>query len=120
MALQLRLKKCSPHLRFFTTARALKQSSWLKPFIYHPQSRTLEPELQALYLTKTIEMKNFASCLTDVMMEPSLKEDMMSKFRENVIQTRLFNYEGEIATRDMSALPLMQNMLRVIWSHCYR
>lgn len=45
---------------------------------------------------------------------------MMSKFKQNIIQTRLFNFEGDVATRDMSAMPLMQNMLRVVWSYANR
>ena len=83
-------------------------------------SRTLEPENQKLYLTKTIKMGDISSCLQDARIDPTIREEMMSKFRQNVIQTRLINYEGDHATRDMCALPLMQNMLRIMWSHAGR
>ena len=91
-----------------------------KPYVYHPQSRTLEPENQTLYLTKTLEMGDISTCLQSSHLDLSTREDMMSKFRQNVIQTRLVNHEGDHATRDMNALPLMQNMLRVTWSYSGR
>lgn len=100
--------------------KGYSSSPSIQPYVYHPQSRTLEPENQAFYLTKTLQMGDISSCLQDTVIDPTIREQMMSKFRQNVIQTRLINYEGDHATRNMCALPLMQNMLRVIWSYAGR
>lgn len=89
-------------------------------YLYHPKSRPLEPEVQTLNLTKTLHMGDISSCLQDTVLDPASREAMMSKFRQNIIQTRLINFDGEVATRDMCALPLMQNMLRVVWSSTNR
>ena len=88
--------------------------------MYHPQSRVLEPENQTLYLTKTLQMGGVSKCLQETVIDRQVRKEMMEKFKQNVIQTRLFNYEGEHATREMCALPLMQNMLRVVWSYSGR
>lgn len=92
----------------------------IQPYVYHPQSRVLEPEKQSLYLTKTLQMGGITKCLQQTVIDRKVRKEMMEKFRESVIQTRLFNYEGEHATRDMCAMPLMQNMLRVVWSYTSR
>ncbi|KAJ7333127.1 39S ribosomal protein L37, mitochondrial [Desmophyllum pertusum] len=86
-------------------------------YLYHPKIRPLEPEIQTLSLTKTLHMGDISSCLQETFIDPVKREAMMSKFKQNIIQTRLFNFEGDVATRDMSAMPLMQNMLRVVWSY---
>ncbi|KAL9965505.1 hypothetical protein ACROYT_G029311 [Oculina patagonica] len=101
----------------FLHTRAYCNAVARENYLYHPKSRPLEPEVQTLNLTKTIHMGDISSCLLDSFLDPSTKEAMMSKFRQNIIQTRLINFEGEIATRDTCALPLMQNMLRVVWSY---
>ena len=101
----------------FLHTRAYCNAAAMENYLYHPKSRPLEPEVQTLNLTKTINMGDISSCLQDTFVDPSTKEAMMSKFRQNIIQTRLLNFEGEVATRDMCALPLMQNMLRVVWSY---
>lgn len=101
----------------FLHTRAYCNAAAMENYLYHPKSRPLEPEVQTLNLTKTINMGDIPSCLQDTFVDPSTKEAMMSKFRQNIIQTRLLNFEGEVATRDMCALPLMQNMLRVVWSY---
>lgn len=95
-------------------------SASIQPYVYHPQSRVLEPENQALYLTKTLQMGDVSSCLQDTVIEPTAREEIMAKFKQNIIQTRLINFEGDHATRDMCSLPLMQNMLRVVWSYSSR
>lgn len=92
----------------------------IQPYVYHPQSRVLEPEKQTLYLTKTLQMGGITKCLQQIAIDRKVRKEMMERFRESVIQTRLFNYEGEHATRDMCAIPLMQNMLRVVWSYTSR
>ena len=92
----------------------------MEDYLYHPKSRPLEPEVQTLNLTKTLHMGDFSSCLQDTVLDPATREAMMSKFRQNIIQTRLINFDGELATRDICALPLMQNMLRVVWSSANR
>ena len=92
----------------------------IQPYVYHPKSRILEPENQALYLTKTLQMGGVSKCLPDTVIDRKVRKEMMAKFRQNVIQTRLVNFEGEHATRNMCALPLMQNMLRVVWSYSSR
>ena len=107
-------------LPYFLGKKDYCVSANTKPYVYHPQSRTLEPENQTLYLTKTLEMGDISTCLQSSHLDLSTREDMMSKFRQNVIQTRLINHEGDHATRDMNALPLMQNMLRVMWSYSGR
>lgn len=89
-------------------------------YLYHPKIRPLEPEIQTLSLTKTLHMGDISSCLQGTFIDPVKREAMMSKFKQNIIQTRLFNFEGDVATRDMSAMPLMQNMLRVVWSYANR
>ena len=112
--------KLTRHLPNFLGKKDYCVSANTKPYVYHPQSRTLEPENQTLYLTKTLEMGDISTCLQSSRLDPLTREDMMSKFRQNVIQTRLINHEGDHATRDMNALPLMQNMLRVMWSYSGR
>lgn len=102
------------HMRGYCHALAMEN------YLYHPKSRPLEPEVQTLNLTKTLNMGDISSCLQDTVLDPSTREAMMSKFRQNIIQTRLINFDGEIATRDICALPLMQNMLRVVWSSTNR
>ena len=79
--------------------------------------RPLEPEAQTLSLTKTLNMGDISSCLHDTFIDSVTREEMMGKFKQNILQTRLFNFDGEHATRDMAAMPLMQNMLRVVWSY---
>ncbi|XP_068732869.1 large ribosomal subunit protein mL37-like [Montipora capricornis] len=108
----------SRFLRSFLTRKG-HTAAEIQPYVYHPQSRVLEPETQSLYLTKTLQMGSISKmkCLQDNVIDRTIRREMMEKFRQNVIQTRLFNYEGEHATRDMCAIPLMQNMLRVVWSY---
>lgn len=86
-------------------------------YLYHPMVRPLEPEAQTLSLTKTLNMGDISSCLHDTSIDSVTREEMMGKFKQNILQTRLFNFDGEHATRDMAAMPLMQNMLRVVWSY---
>ena len=86
-------------------------------YLYHPMVRPLEPEAQTLSLTKTLNMGDISSCLQDTFIDSVTREEMMGKFKQNILQTRLFNFDGEHATRDMAAMPLMQNMLRVVWSY---
>jgi len=102
------------HLRDYCHAAAMEN------YLYHPKSRPLEPEVQTLNLTKTLHMGEISSCLQDIVIDAATRESMMPKFRQNIIQTRLINFDGEIATRDKCALPLMQNMLRVVWSSTNR
>lgn len=102
------------HLRDYCHAAAMEN------YLYHPKSRPLEPEVQTLNLTKTLHMGEISSCLQDIVIDVATRESMMPKFRQNIIQTRLINFDGEIATRDKCALPLMQNMLRVAWSSTNR
>lgn len=92
----------------------------IQPYVYQPNSRVLEPENQSLYLTKTVQMGGVSKRLPDIAIDRKVRQEMMAKFRQNIIQSRLFNFEGEHATRDMCALPLMQNMLRVVWSYSSR
>lgn len=102
------------HMRGFCHAIAMEN------YLYHPKSRPLEPEVQTLNLTKTLLMGDISSCLQDTVIDAATRESMMPKFRQNIIQTRLINFDGEIATRNKCALPLMQNMLRVVWSSTNR
>ena len=109
-----RLFPCLLHMSGYCHAAAMEN------YLYHPKSRPLEPEIQTLNLTKTIHMGDISSCLQNTVIDAATRESMMPKFRQNIIQTRLINFDGEIATRDMCALPLMQNMLRVVWSSTNR
>ena len=102
------------HMKGYCHAAAMEN------YLYHPKSRPLEPEVQTLNLTKTLHMGDISSCLQDTIIDAATRESMMPKFRQNIIQTRLINFDGEIATRDKCALPLMQNMLRVVWSSTNR
>lgn len=112
--------KLSRLLPSFLHMRGYCHAAAMENYLYHPKSRPLEPEIQTLNLTKTINMGDISSCLQDTVLDPGTREAMMSKFRQNIIQTRLINFDGEIATRDVCALPLMQNMLRVVWSSTNR
>lgn len=104
----------------FLHTRAYCHAAAMENYLYHPKSRPLEPEVQTLNLTKTLHMGDISSCLQNIVIDAATRESMMQKFRQNIIQTRLINFDGEIATRDMCALPLMQNMLRVVWSSTNR
>ena len=50
-------------LPYFLGKKDYCVSANTKPYVYHPQSRTLEPENQTLYLTKTLEMGDISTCL---------------------------------------------------------
>lgn len=102
----------------WSTGRFLRSAA--SPFVYHPQTRVLEPEIQALYLTKATRMEDIWSCVEGDKLDDTLRAEFMSRFRKNIIQARLFNYEGERSTRQTCALPLMQNMLKEVWSHVDR
>lgn len=101
----------------FLHARSYCHAVAMENFLYHPKCNPLEPEVQTLYLTKTVNMGDVSSCLQDTSIHPTSREAMMSKFRQSIIQTRLLNFEGEVSMSNMCALPLMQNMLRVVWSY---
>lgn len=101
-------------------ARSYCNAATKEQYLYHPMVRPLEPEVQTLSLTKTLNMGDISSCLQDTSIDAVTREEMMGKFRQNILQTRLFNFDGEHQTRDMCAMPLMQNMLRVVWSYAKR
>lgn len=116
----LKSGKLSRLFPFFLRTRGYCHAAAMENYLYHPKSRPLEPEVQTLNLTKTLHMGDISSCLQNTVIDAATRELMMPKFRQNIIQTRLINFDGEIATRDMCALPLMQNMLRVVWSSTNR
>jgi hypothetical protein len=91
-------------------------STAAKPYAFHPKTRTLEAENQALYLTKTILKEGLPVSVRSNSFEDSLRDQLMNRFRQCIIQTRLFNYEEERSTKTTCALPLMVNMLKVVWS----
>ncbi|XP_031566388.1 39S ribosomal protein L37, mitochondrial-like [Actinia tenebrosa] len=88
----------------------------VKPYAFHPKTRTLESDIQALYLTKTIQKEGLPDSLQKSILDDTLTDKMMDRFRQCVVQTRLFNYEGERSTKTTCALPLMLNMMKVVWS----
>lgn len=95
-------------------------STAAKPYAFHPKTRTLESDIQALYLTKTILKPGLPASLQSNIIEDSLRDKMMDRFRQCVVQTRLFNYEEERSTKTSCALPLMMNMMKVVWSEANR
>ena len=120
MAFFLARGKLSRLFPSFLQTRGYCHAAAMESYLYHPKSRPLEPEVQTLNLTKTLNMGDISGCLQNTVIDTATRESMMPKFRQNIIQTRLINFDGEIATRDMCALPLMQNMLRVVWSSTNR
>ena len=87
----------------------------MENYLYHPKALPLEPEVQTRpNLTKSLRMGDILSCSQDNFIVAATRKSMMLKFRQNIIQTKLNNCDGETATRDLCALPLMKNILRVV------
>lgn len=91
-------------------------STATNPYIYHPQTRTLESEVQAMYLTKSVLMKDMPISLKQPV-PYMVHQDLMNSFRRSIIQSRVFSYSGERSTRFSSAMPLMLNLQKAVWSH---
>ena len=89
------------------------------PYIYHPQTRTMESEVQAMYLTKSVLIDEMPPTLKQSVSD-LLHQDLMNSFKRSIIQTRVFSYTGERSTRFSSALPLMLNLQKSVWSHAAR
>lgn len=95
-------------------------STATKPYAFHPKTRTLESDIQALSLTKTILKPDLPAPLQSNVLKDSLRDKMMDRFRQCLVQTRLFNYEEERSTKTTCALPLMMNMMKIVWSEANR
>ena len=91
----------------------------VNPYIYHPQTRTLEAEVQAMYLTKSVLTNGMPTSL-EQSNKDLLHPDLMNSFKRSIIQTRVFSYAGERSTRFSCALPLMLNLQKAVWSHAAR
>ncbi|EDO38360.1 predicted protein [Nematostella vectensis] len=122
MLLQSRLfhghfrRNLKPHIRDYAFFRCSRLSTMVKPYIFHSKTRTLESDSQGLYLTKSVLVGDMPTFGSENTFEAIDRDELMSRYRQCVLQTRLFNYEGERSTKTTCAMPLMQNMMKVVWS----
>jgi len=86
--------------------------------MYHPLTRTLESEVQALYLTKAVRKEGMPPSLVDSN-EILPRDELTNSFKRSIIQSRVFSSSGERKTRN-AAVPVMLNLQKVVWSHAAR